>query len=134
MYDGKRSIAEKIVYGAFDQIEEKVGVEPTKVFHDGPGLVKALVVHTWESVGDTRCPGKGRPVGCKVLAGERKGRLLFSPGEPGQWFAAIKLKEPSCLARGGGEGALVSALPTPIVYKWSKRYAGGSARRELSRY
>jgi small subunit ribosomal protein S7 len=34
MYDGKRSIAEKIVYGAFDQIEEKVGVEPTKVFHD----------------------------------------------------------------------------------------------------
>jgi small subunit ribosomal protein S7 len=23
MYDGKRSIAEKIVYGAFDQIEEK---------------------------------------------------------------------------------------------------------------
>ena len=26
MYDGKRSIAEKIVYGAFDQVEEKVGV------------------------------------------------------------------------------------------------------------
>ena len=34
MYDGKRSIAEKIVYGAFDEIEEKVGVEPTKVVHD----------------------------------------------------------------------------------------------------
>ena len=28
MFDGKRSVAEKIVYGAFDQIESKVGVEP----------------------------------------------------------------------------------------------------------
>ena len=26
MFDGKRSVAEKIVYGAFDQIESKVGV------------------------------------------------------------------------------------------------------------
>ncbi|MEC7245452.1 MAG: 30S ribosomal protein S7 [Pseudomonadota bacterium] len=34
MFDGKRSVAEKIVYGAFDQIEAKVGVEPTKIFHD----------------------------------------------------------------------------------------------------
>ena len=34
MYDGKRSIAEKIVYGAFESIETKAGVEPTKIFHD----------------------------------------------------------------------------------------------------
>ena len=34
MYDGKRSIAEKIVYGAFDRIESKTGSEPVKVFHD----------------------------------------------------------------------------------------------------
>ena len=34
MYDGKRSIAEKIVYGAFDRIESKSGNEPVKVFHD----------------------------------------------------------------------------------------------------
>jgi small subunit ribosomal protein S7 len=34
MYDGKRSIAEKIVYGAFDRIETKSGNEPVKVFHD----------------------------------------------------------------------------------------------------
>ena len=34
MLDGKRSIAEKIVYGAFDRIEEKTGGEPVKVFHD----------------------------------------------------------------------------------------------------
>ena len=34
MFDGKRSVAEKIVYGAFDRIQEKCGNEPVKVFHD----------------------------------------------------------------------------------------------------
>ena len=34
MYDGKRSTAEKIVYGAFDVIHKKVGNEPIKVFHE----------------------------------------------------------------------------------------------------
>ena len=34
MYDGKRSLAEGIVYGAFDQIERKSGGEPTKIFHE----------------------------------------------------------------------------------------------------
>jgi len=31
MYDGKRSLAESIVYGAFDQIESKSGGEPVKI-------------------------------------------------------------------------------------------------------
>jgi small subunit ribosomal protein S7 len=34
MYDGKRSTAEKIVYGAFEVIEKKSGTEPVKVFHE----------------------------------------------------------------------------------------------------
>jgi small subunit ribosomal protein S7 len=34
MFDGKRSVAEKIVYGAFDRIHEKSGNEPVKIFHD----------------------------------------------------------------------------------------------------
>ncbi len=34
MFDGKRSIAEKIVYGAFDRIQHKSGNEPVKIFHD----------------------------------------------------------------------------------------------------
>ena len=34
MLDGKRSTAEKILYGAFDRIEEKAGSEPMRVFHD----------------------------------------------------------------------------------------------------
>ena len=34
MYDGKRSTAEKIVYGAFEVINKKAGNEPIKVFHE----------------------------------------------------------------------------------------------------
>ena len=34
MYDGKRSTAEKIVYGAFEVVHKKVGTEPIKVFHE----------------------------------------------------------------------------------------------------
>ena len=40
MYDGKKSVAEKIVYSAFDIIKEKQSVEPTKVFHDAIDNVK----------------------------------------------------------------------------------------------
>ena len=40
MYDGKKSVAEKIVYSAFDIIKEKQSIEPTKVFHDAIDNVK----------------------------------------------------------------------------------------------
>ena len=32
MYDGKRGVAQKIVYGAFDIVKEKTGREPLEVF------------------------------------------------------------------------------------------------------
>ncbi|MGB8275274.1 MAG: 30S ribosomal protein S7 [Alphaproteobacteria bacterium] len=40
MYDGKKSVAEHIVYGAFDQIQKKSGLDPLKVFHDALTNVK----------------------------------------------------------------------------------------------
>ena len=33
MLDGKKSAAERIVYGAFDQVEDKMKQEPVGVFH-----------------------------------------------------------------------------------------------------
>jgi small subunit ribosomal protein S7 len=33
MYDGKKSVAEKIVYGALDQVQAKTKQEPVTVFH-----------------------------------------------------------------------------------------------------
>ena len=34
MLDGKKSVAERMVYGAFDEIQGKVGGDPVKLFHD----------------------------------------------------------------------------------------------------
>ena len=40
MYAGKKSVAEAIVYGAFDTIEQKTSQDPVKVFHEALGNVK----------------------------------------------------------------------------------------------
>jgi small subunit ribosomal protein S7 len=43
MLDGKKSAAEKIIYGAFDIIEKKTGQDPLKVFHEAIENVKPAV-------------------------------------------------------------------------------------------
>jgi len=43
MLDGKRSVAERIIYGAFDIIQQKTGQDPLKVFHDAVENVKPAV-------------------------------------------------------------------------------------------
>jgi small subunit ribosomal protein S7 len=43
MKDGKKSKAEKIVYGAFDIVKEKLGEDPLKVFHKAVENVKPLM-------------------------------------------------------------------------------------------
>ncbi len=40
MYDGKKSVAEGIVYGAFDRITERGSADPVRVFHEALGNVK----------------------------------------------------------------------------------------------
>ena len=43
MYDGKRSVAESIVYGAFDRVEARTGQAPVAVFHEALANVKPHV-------------------------------------------------------------------------------------------
>jgi small subunit ribosomal protein S7 len=43
MYDGKKSIAETIVYGALDQVEAKTKQEPVAVFHQALDNVKPAI-------------------------------------------------------------------------------------------
>jgi small subunit ribosomal protein S7 len=43
MYDGKKSAAENIVYGAFDKIAERTGGDALKMFHDALENVKPNV-------------------------------------------------------------------------------------------
>ena len=40
MLDGKKSVAEGIVYGALDNVEARMKVEPLRVFHDALNNVK----------------------------------------------------------------------------------------------
>ena len=40
MYDGKRSVAEKIIYSALEQIKEKTKQDPIKIFNDAIGNVR----------------------------------------------------------------------------------------------
>ncbi|MGB6228909.1 MAG: 30S ribosomal protein S7 [Litorimonas sp.] len=43
MLDGKKSTAEKIVYGALDIVEDKAKTEPIRVFHDALENIKPSV-------------------------------------------------------------------------------------------
>lgn len=43
MQDGKKSVAERIVYGALEQIEKKTGKEPMEIFSQAMSNVKPIV-------------------------------------------------------------------------------------------
>ena len=43
MYAGKKSVAERTLYGAFDRIQKKTGQDPIRVFHDAIENVKPQV-------------------------------------------------------------------------------------------
>ena len=43
MLDGKKSVAEQIIYGAFDIMQEKTGQEPLALFHEAIENVKPTV-------------------------------------------------------------------------------------------
>jgi small subunit ribosomal protein S7 len=43
MYEGKKSVAERIVYGALDRIAKRSGQEPLRLFHDALGNVRPAV-------------------------------------------------------------------------------------------
>ena len=43
MYDGKKAVAEAIVYGALDRIRDKTGQDPVGVFHSAMGNVRPAV-------------------------------------------------------------------------------------------
>ena len=43
MYQGKKSVAERIVYGAFERISKRSGADPLRVFHDALTNVRPAV-------------------------------------------------------------------------------------------
>ncbi len=43
MYDGKKSVAEQIVYGALEQMENKAKTDPLTLFHEALDNVKPMI-------------------------------------------------------------------------------------------
>src|SRR5262249_11751970 len=70
MYDGKKSVAEGIVYGALARVEKRSGQDPIKVFHDALGNVRpALEVRSRRVGGATyQVPVEVRPERATTLA------------------------------------------------------------------
>ena len=93
MFDGKRSTAEKIVYGAFEIVEKKIGSEPIKTFHDAIENVQPQV-----EVRSRRVGGATYQVPVEVRSKRRTALAM-------RWIveAARKRKEKSMSARLAGE-------------------------------
>ncbi len=70
MREGKKSVAEKIVYGAFDRISKRTGKDPLQLFHDALENVKpALEVRSRRVGGATyQVPVEVRPERRQALA------------------------------------------------------------------
>src|SRR5271156_2469540 len=70
MYDGMKSVAEQIVYGAFDKVEVRAKSDPLKLFHDALANVKPSVEVRSRRVGGAtyQVPVEVRPERSQALA------------------------------------------------------------------
>jgi len=70
MYDGKKSAAEGIVYGALDTVETKAKTDPVQVFHDALENIKPQVEVRSRRVGGAtyQVPVEVRPERAQALA------------------------------------------------------------------
>jgi small subunit ribosomal protein S7 len=70
MIDGKKSVAERIVYNAFDRVEDKLKKAPVEVFHEALELIKPSVEVRSRRVGGAtyQVPVEVRPERREALA------------------------------------------------------------------
>ncbi|MGB3290010.1 30S ribosomal protein S7 [Alcaligenaceae bacterium] len=70
MLSGKKAVAERIIYGAFDQIQAKTGKEPIEVFNTAINNIKPIVEVKSRRVGGAnyQVPVEVRPVRRLALA------------------------------------------------------------------
>jgi len=70
MYEGKKSVAETIVYGAFERIQKRTGQDPIRVFHEALTNVRPAVEVRSRRVGGAtyQVPIEVRPDRSQALA------------------------------------------------------------------
>ena len=124
MLDGKKSVAERIVYGAFDVVEKKSGNNPLEVFHDALDKVKPdLEVRSRRVGGATyQVPVEVRP--------DRKNALAM------RWIigAARKRNETTMVDRLSGELMDAAQNRGAAVKKREDTHKMAEANRAFSHY
>jgi small subunit ribosomal protein S7 len=110
MIDGKKSVAEGIVYGAFDIIQEKTGQEPLKVFHEALNNVKPSV-----EVRSRRVGGATYQVPIEVRSSRSQALAL-------RWLIGI--------ARGRSENTMTGRLSAELLDAASNRGATVKKRED----
>ena len=79
MYDGKKSAAEGIIYGAFDSIQQKTKQDPIAVFHEALRKVaKVRLTNGYEAL--SYIPGEGHNLQEHSVVLIRGGRVKDLPG------------------------------------------------------
>ena len=113
MLDGRKSVAERIVYGAFDKIEEKLRQEPLVVFHQALENVSPAV-----EVRSRRVGGATYQVPVEVRS-ERRQALAI------RWLITA--------ARGRNENTMVERLSGELMDAASNRGTAVKKREDTHR-
>ncbi len=124
MNDGKKSVAEKIVYGSFENLEQKTGNDPVKVFHEALENVRPHL-----EVRSRRVGGATYQVPVEVRA-DRAQALAF------RWLVemARKRSENTMTERLGGELLDASNNRGASVKKREDTHKMAEANRAFSHY
>ncbi|MBM3566288.1 MAG: 30S ribosomal protein S7 [Alphaproteobacteria bacterium] len=113
MYQGKKSAAERILYGALSAIEKKTGQNPLKIFHDAVDNVKPSV-----EVRSRRVGGATYQVPVEVRA-ERRQALAI------RWLVEI--------ARDRAEKTMTERLAAELMEAASNRGSAVKKREDTHR-
>ena len=124
MYDGKKSSAEKIVYGAFERIEKRSGQDPLKVFHEALDNVKPAL-----EVRSRRVGGATYQVPVEVRADRRRALAI-------RWIisAARARNETTMVGRLSGELLDAANNRGSAVKKREDTHRMAEANRAFSHY
>src|SRR3990170_1232096 len=124
MYEGKKSVAERIVYGAFDRVQKRTGQDPIRVFHEALTNVRPAV-----EVRSRRVGGATYQVPVEV-------RLERSQALAIRWLitAARARSEKTMSARLSGELMDAAANRGNAVKKREDTHRMAEANRAFSHY
>jgi small subunit ribosomal protein S7 len=107
MYEGKKSAAEAIIYGALDRIKTKTGNDPVKLFHEALGNVRPQIEVRSRRVG-------GATYQVPVEVRHDRGQALAI-----RWLISA--------ARSRGENTMIERLSGELLDAASNR--GGSVKK-----